>query len=237
MTSEEFREVLCPPPDQRMMIVGASGTGKTTLAREILRQYPRVLVVDPKCTYGGKEGEPGYTFVRTPMQLRMLNKGHTHIQFRPGEHHQTLSAYNAVYEWAYRMGQNGIGYMVYTDETYLVMAGTLSPKWLTNCMTCGRELGVGMICASQRPVGVDRRIFTEAETFAAFRLMHEDDFKLAARRLREFREPEGHSFWIRHTDWKKPRYLRLHLSGKQIPRQPSEVVPATGNEPVPSLAP
>lgn len=212
MTYEEFREILCPPADQRMMIAGASGTGKTTLAREILRNYPRVLVIDPKCTYGGRKGEPGYTLVRTPRQLRFLNKGHTHIQYRPSEDHQLVSSYSEVYEWAYRMGQSGIGYMVYTDEVYLVMNASTSPKWLTACITCGRELGVGMINGSQRPVGVDRRIFTESETFVAFRLMHEDDAKLALKRLRAFNEPEGHAFWIRHTEWKEPRYLELNLS-------------------------
>ena len=227
MTQEEFREIICPPHDQRMMIVGASGTGKTTLAREILRNYGRVLVIDPKCTYGDKKGEPGFTLVRSPRQLRSLNQGHTHIQFRPGEDHQTLVAYNEVYEWAYRQGQRGVGYMVYTDEVYLVMAGSSSPKWLTNCITCGRELGVGMINGSQRPIGVDRRIFTESETFVAFRLMHEDDAKLALKRLRAFGEPEGHAFWIRHTSWTHPRYLELNLQQSlQTQREPREALTA-----------
>jgi hypothetical protein len=116
-----------------------------------------------------------------------------------------------VYEWAYRQGQAGIGRMVYTDEVYLVMQGTQSPKWLTACITCGRELGVGMINGSQRPVGVDRRIYTESETFVAFRLRHEDDEKLAARILRAYREPEGHAFWIRKDGWTQPRHLVLNL--------------------------
>src|SRR5262245_56915171 len=106
MTHEEFTRIICPPHDQRMMIAGASGTGKTTLAREILRNYPRVLVIDPKCTYGGKRGEPGFTLVRFPAGLRSLNRGHTHIQYPPSEDHQLVSSYSEVYEWAYKMRQS-----------------------------------------------------------------------------------------------------------------------------------
>lgn len=222
MTYEEFQEIVCPPHDQRMMIVGASGTGKTTLAREILRPYDAVLVIDPKCTYGGKDGEEGYTLVRTPRQLRSLNKGHTHIQYRPSEDHQSIPSYNEVYEWAFRQGQKGHSRMVYTDEVYLIMSGSTSPKWLTACITCGRELGVGMINGSQRPVGVDRRIYTESETIVAFRLRHEDDQKLISKVMGTYGQPEGHSFWIRRDGWKQPRLLTLQLPGDTTKAAPEE---------------
>lgn len=211
MTHEEFLENVCPPHDQRMMVVGASGTGKTTLCRAITsaQMYDHVLVIDPKCTYGGAKGEEGYTLVRSPRALRGLNKGHTHIQFRPGEDHQNVPSYNEVYEWAYRKGN----ILVYTDEVYLVMDRSISPKWLTNCITCGRELGVGMINGSQRPVGVDRRIYTESETIVAFRLRHEDDQKLISKVMGTMGQPEGHSFYVRRDGWPEPRHLLLNMEG------------------------
>ena len=191
--------------------MGASGTGKTTLARRLLAAYDCVLVVDPKCTYGGAGGEDGYTLVRTPRQLRLLNSGHKLIQYRPNEANQDLTSYDEVYKWAYKRGN----ILVYTDEVYLVMKSTVAPHWLTACITCGRELGIGMINGSQRPVGVDKRIYTESETFVAFRLRNYDDIKLMCQCMgREIEaQPEGHAFWVMKDGWEHPRQFCLNLGG------------------------
>src|SRR5437899_958698 len=92
---------LRPKSDQRAMVVGATGTGKTTLARYLLQPYPKVIVIDPKCTYGGREGEPGYQMVSTPRALRGLRASVDLIQYRPDELHQSVSDYDEVYKWCY----------------------------------------------------------------------------------------------------------------------------------------
>lgn len=204
---------LLPRPNERMMIVGHTGSGKTTLAKAILRagEYDRILIIDSKCTYGGPEGEVGYELARSPRELAKMGQRHERIQFRPSPAHQDVSAYDRVYEWAYR--QKGI--VVYTDETYLTMRGTKSPDWQRACITCGRELGIGMIMGTQRPRGIDPRVRTEADVKAQFRLDDDDD-KLVfwGRRLGySLPNPDGYAFWFRRPGMKVPEYSVLNLKG------------------------
>src|SRR5690242_12949099 len=167
---------LRPKSDQRMMLTGATGTGKTTLARYLLQPVKPLIVIDPKCTYGGKSGEPGFRMVSRPAALFGLGSSVEFVQYRPDERHQSVSDYDEVYRWVYRRG----GLFVYTDEAFLVHHGSYAPDWLRACVTCGRELGIGMMHGTQRPRGIDLRLMTEAEIFVAFDLRHRDDRKRMA---------------------------------------------------------
>lgn len=198
-----------PKQDQRLILVGATGTGKTTLARHLLDPFERVIIIDSKCTYGGKDGEEGYEMVSTPARLRRLRASVDLIQYRPDELHQSVDDYNEVYRWCYRRQD----IMVYTDEAFLVHHGSYAPDWLRACVTCGRELGIGMITGTQRPRGIDLRLLTEAEIFIAFDLRHRDDRKrMAEMGGDEFMErPPKHAFWIWKAGWQKPALGRLQL--------------------------
>jgi len=200
---------LRPKPDQRVTLVGATGTGKTTLAREILRPFKPLIVIDSKCTYGGKDGEPGFELVSNPRHLHRLRSSVDHIQYRPDERHQAVSDYDEVYKWCYRRG----GIFVYTDEAFLVHHGSHAPDWLRACVTCGRELGIGMMHGTQRPRGIDLRLLTETEVFIAFDLRHRDDRKrMAEMGGDEFMErPPKHAFWVWRAGDEHPTLARLNL--------------------------
>ena len=204
-------KALRPKPDQRMILVGATGTGKTTLARELLRPFKAVIVIDSKCTYGGATGEPGYTLAHNPKELKRLRASVDFIQYRPDENHQNVVDYDEVYKWCYRRQ----GIMVYSDEAFLVHHGSYAPDWLRACVTCGRELGIGMITATQRPRGIDLRLMTEAEIFVAFDLRHKDDRKrMAEMGGDEFMErPPKHAFWLWRAGDQRPTLARLKLGG------------------------
>ena len=198
-----------PKPDQRLILVGATGTGKTTLARELLKPFKKIIVIDSKCTYGGKKGEEGYVMVNSPSALRNLRGSVDLIQYRPGERYQNPADYDDVYKWCYRRQD----IMVYTDEAFLVHHGSYAPDYLRACITCGRELGIGMITGTQRPRGLDLRLLTEAEIFISFELRHRDDRKrMAEMGGEEFMEtPPKHSFWVWRAGDKKPTLARLKL--------------------------
>lgn len=200
---------LRPKLDQRMILVGATGTGKTTLARHLLRPLKTVCIIDGKCTYGGKEGEPGYTMVRSPAQLKRLRASVELIQYRPDEHHQSVSDYDEVFKWLYRRTK----ITIYNDEAFLVHHGSYAPDWLRACVTCGRELGIGMITATQRPRGIDLRLLTEAEIFVAFALRHKDDRKRMAEMGGEdfMTEPPPHAFWLWRAGDRQATLARLKL--------------------------
>lgn len=202
-------KTLRPKADERLIIVGATGTGKTTLARQILLPTKILIVIDSKCTYGGKGGEPGFEMVSRPSQLKGLRSSVRRIQYRPDENHQTVDDYNEVYKWCYRRQD----LTIYTDEAFLVHHGSYAPDWLRACVTCGRELGIGMVTGTQRPRGIDLRLLTEAEIFVSFDLRHRDDRKrMAEMGGDEFMErPPKHAFWAWKAGWAKPFLGRLTL--------------------------
>ena len=198
---------LLPRRTERMLIVGTTGCGKTTLASHLLEasNYGCILVIDPKCMYGGPNGQEGYKLVRRPSDLRKCRRGDTRIQFRPDEKHSTVWDYDEVYRWAYRRRD----VMVYTDETFAVMHRSYSPDGLRACITQGRELGVGMIFATQRPKGIDLRILTESEVFAMFELRHREDRK----RMAEFMGEEVLVPLPRYAFW----FWRAGTGGTPVP--------------------
>ena len=212
---------LCPKPTERALLVGATGTGKTTLARAMLKNYPRVLVIDPKCTYDPEDSR--YKMVRSLPALRIYGN-RRFLHFRPAPGTQGVDTYDAIYRWAY-LKRN---LMVYTDETYLTMRHTQSPDWQRAIVTCGRELGIGAIFATQRPSGIDLRIYTESEHKICFYLANVDDRKrmaeemgrtvlvdpvLAARQGEsEEEEDYSHAFWYWNSRTRQTRLAQLHLN-------------------------
>jgi hypothetical protein len=132
-----------------------------------------------------------------------------HIQYRPDPEYQGAADYDEVYKWCYRRQD----ILIYTDEAFLVHHGSYAPDWLRACVTCGRELGIGMITATQRPRGIDLRLLTEAEIFAAFELRHKDDRKrMAEMGGEEFLTiPPKHAFWVWKAGGGEPFLARLKL--------------------------
>lgn len=195
--------------DERTIIVGATGTGKTTLLKQLVAPCPSIIVIDSKGTYGGSDGAPGYTMVSSPSALKRLRKVHTHIQYRPDERHLNVPSYDEVYKWVYHRGN----IMCVTDEAFLVHKGSYAPDWLRACVTCGRELGIGMVTGTQRPRGIDLRLLTEAEVFISFDLRHKDDRKRIAEMAGDefLVRPPKHAFWFWRSGMQHPRLGRLTL--------------------------
>lgn len=211
---------LIPKPQERMLVVGATGTGKTTLSKCLLtaigRANPKqaILVIDPKCTYDPEDRE--YKMVRSPSALNWWIRRHRRIHYRPHPMAQTVSDYDEVYRWAY----NRHDILVYTDETYLTMHHTTSPDWQRAIVTCGRELGVGAIFATQRPSGIDLRVYTESEHKVCFYLAHRDDRRRMSQEMGEevMTDPivasgREHAFWYWNSKVRKTGLAELNLKG------------------------
>lgn len=201
---------LIPKRDQRAILAGMTECGKTTLAKRILEnaEYPNIVIIDPKGTFRF----PGRV-VTTPDELSGLTD--SVIIYRPGYEHLFMADYDRVLKWVYLRGKT----FVYIDEVYgLSDNGYTYPHALKALYTRGRELGVGVLAATQRPAGIPIYTVSEANRFYIFQLQNAEDRKRVAGYIGEqaLQVREGHSFL--YYDQKAggvPKVLTLDLGGYQ----------------------
>lgn len=147
----------------RVAFIGASGTGKTQLAKFFLTRLNRVVVIDPKHTFR-LDG-----FKRT-WRLPWAKNSDFKLIVRP-KMDQDAELYELIAR-LYKMGH----VTIYVDEM-----ATLSDMFpsstalLKNVARTGREKRVALWSAVQRPRGVPLVFFTECETFFVFNLRSMDD--------------------------------------------------------------
>jgi hypothetical protein len=177
-----------PDDTNRHVIIGATGSGKTQAAVHFLswRSYTQ----NPWVIYNFKSDEliDGIPYAR--------HIGVEEVPVRPGVYvtHPHPDEQDAVEQqmWAiWERGNTG----VYVDEGYMIGRNNRAFRSL---LTQGRSKRVPMMVLSQRPLWMDRFVFSESEYVQAFRLRHKEDRKHAqafiegdiSRRL-----PEFHSYY------------------------------------------
>lgn len=160
---------LVPIPTDRVVLVGQTGSGKTTLARHLLRARRYVVVHDAKGTLHW----PGYRVYSTIDQLvREVDRdplGIARIIYRPEAIElRDRGAAEAFCQWVYERRATTL----YADELYaLSMPWGLEPlPALWACITRGREHGVEVWAATQRPYRIPLAMLSEAEHYYVFRL-------------------------------------------------------------------
>jgi ABC-type dipeptide/oligopeptide/nickel transport system ATPase component len=175
--------------DQRVVIVGATGSGKTVLAKHFLERLNRVLVVDPKHTFR----LDGFKIRRTLPALGQRWK----MIFRPGpsDDFEMGDLFSRMFKIK--------NCTIYCDEL-----ATMSEKFpyatevLADIARTGRERHVSVWTALQRPRWVPRVFFTEAESIFIFNLRGEDDRDYMSKFTDAIvKEPiEKFTFWYYHPD-------------------------------------
>lgn len=147
----------------RVAFIGASGTGKTELAKFFLTRLNRVVVIDPKHTFR-LEG-----FKRT-WRLPWAKNSDFRLIVRP-KMDQDAELYELIAR-LYKMGH----VTIYVDEMATISdMFPSSTALLKNVARTGREKRVALWSAVQRPRGVPLVFFTECETFFVFNLRSMDD--------------------------------------------------------------
>jgi len=160
---------LIPAPSDRALFAGQTGSGKTTLARELLSHREYVVVLDGKGTIDW----PGYERATT---LQHLYDSHPEKQprliFRPD--YATLANERAMddfFRWVYDRRRTTL----YVDETASVTRGDIFPFHYGACLMRGRERGVEVWSATQRPMRIPIIAQSEAEHAYIFRLRMPQD--------------------------------------------------------------
>lgn len=156
-----------PNDSQRHSIIGATGSGKTVAA--VWHLSLRNIDSKPWMVYNFKDDS---TIDGIPHARHI---GVEEIPIKPGVYivhpkpHETEEVENQMWEiWA----RQNIG--VYIDEGYMVGNNNRAFRAL---LTQGRSRQIPMIVLSQRPVWMDRFVFSESEFFQVFRLQNKKDVK------------------------------------------------------------
>ncbi len=195
-------------PSERVFLAGKTGSGKTYIAKHLLRSFRRLVVFDPKGTLSDWNLEP---WNRSAM--RKLKRGEdirARVTF--GIVKEIDEAWEAVFIDLYENA--GGDFCVYIDETYgVVNFGTRPPPGLTALYTRGREFGIGMWASTQRPLGVPLIEKSEAEHFFSFRLILRGDRQHMAEfmgeELAERVIPDTHGFFYKSVGWERAVYIPI----------------------------
>lgn len=157
---------MLPARTDRALFVGQTGSGKTTLAQHLLNARRYVVVLDVKGTLNWR----GYELHRS--LARMAKSDAERLIYRPPynvlEDDEEMDGF---FRWIYLRRNT----TVYVDETAGVTNGDNFPYHFGACYMRGRELGVEMWCATQRPMRIPQIVMSEAEHVYVFKLRMPQD--------------------------------------------------------------
>lgn len=140
-------------------IFGRKGSGKTTLARRIIREYPRVIVIDTV----GQYPEMEVVFGRESILDRLLraNKERAfRLSLRSGQTEDLLDALEVCYEIPH--------VMLVIEEAGFYCSPTLIPDAVSKLVRYGRHRAISQIYIAQRPSALHRDMTSQSDLIVSF---------------------------------------------------------------------
>lgn len=187
--------------DERVMLVGTTGSGKTELAKHFLAGMTRTLVIDPKHTFR----LDGY---RRARGLPAFGKDF-HVIYRPRPWDDFPLA-----DLIYKLNKMR-DVTIYCDElATLHEQFPATTQMLADVARTGRERHVSLWNATQRPRWTPRIFFTETEVYFMFHMRSAEDRAYMAGLLSPdvFNDIDMFNFWYMRPGMKLPEHLHLDLS-------------------------
>lgn len=181
--------------DERVLFVGKTGSGKTYLARYLTAPVPRLVVCDPK----GRINSEEWRLRPYDDALRDLQDG------KPAR--ARIAPQYAEEDWEPFFWQLlGIGNcIIYIDELYGV-GPSKGSRGLQALYTRGRELGIGVWSATQRPTFIPIYARSEAEWVFQFQLNIFEDRERMYQTIgkKAFTKLHDHQFIGYNDDMREP---------------------------------
>lgn len=190
-------------PYERVLLVGKTGCGKTTLGKAYAGGFVNVMVLDTKGTFEWA----GVPIIRTFDDLRKKSDAmEGKFIYRPIDREMNGDFMDAFFEYVYKR-RNTVAYVDELAQVADLVGGDgISPNW-QNIMQRGRELRVGIFNSTQRPKSIPLMSLSEAEHTFCFRLKLDDDRKRVAEfmgRIVLETRLKGHGFIYMHESMEVP---------------------------------
>lgn len=206
-----------PGPTDRAAFIGQTGSGKTTLARVILERREWCVVYDPK----GLIAWPGWQQVKGLEQLR--DSRSPRIVYKPSYAElRDPDDVDRFFRWIYDRRHTTL----YVDEVYAICNGPEYPWHYGACLTRGRERGVSVFTATQRPASIPMVCLSESEYYYVFFLKLDQDRerveKLTGIDRDSIKALRKHRFYFAPQDAEAAGPFYLELSSQRGTRDTSK---------------
>lgn len=203
--------------DDRVFLGGKTSSGKTYAANLLTDDIARLVAFDPKPSLRAWDLETVTSINHAA--VRALRRGENRRIRIPPPNRNGIDYWIPWLNLLWDIG-DVTGYI---DEINLIVPPKRgAPVEFTRLYQQGRERGIGMWAATQRPVDIPRVCMTEAEWLFIFRLGSKSDRKRVADDGGDERlaNPitDRHGVWIYNQTWQRARYVQS-LSRRQVDSQ------------------
>ena len=174
-------QIVSPDYVERLLIVGANGTGKSELSFELEAggNYQRAIYIDHK---GDCTPRPPFTLIKKPDER--WGWRHRRIVYRPahGSHWHSDAGFEGVLQrlfhqavraYDHKRQRSRDPFIVVIPE--IMLFGTRSQKVIAEMASAGRKYELGLWIETQRPRRIPVVVRSEAWRIYAFPLGYEDD--------------------------------------------------------------
>lgn len=171
--------IALPSYQARVLFMGTNGTGKSWLASRMLRDYPRVIVVDLKGDFPNPWEKVQYIDKPQIGRSRQIEWQQPRIIYHPKPQYQRGRYPSIFLESMFRKAEKvgkKLPFILYIDEG-LFLSTTSAKQWLQIIAVTGRSMGIGLWVASQRPRNIPVEVRTEAWAWYIFYLSYRADLK------------------------------------------------------------
>ena len=188
-------------PNQRCVIVGMTGSGKSQFAQFLCSEFNSLIVLD----YKHEINWEGFKILHSESELSKvgLEREYNRVIFRvPVDWEE--EDYDRFFKFVLRRGNT----RVYADEGMTLGTNSSFPKHLKIITVVGRSLGVGLIITVQRPATIPTFLMSDSEHKFIFYLSRKEDRK----KVEEYCEVEID--WNGEIPHESYRFLHVR-AGKQ----------------------
>lgn len=155
--------------NQRMIVMGQTGRGKSEfLKRAIIPYIAKYIIWDIKFEYS-KFGRAIHSI--TELKSAVLTKGCFKIIYQPLPKADLIKEFEAVCIFILEYLR---GFTFIVDELQLVAPQNRITPNFKRVITTGRSMGIGVLCATQRPQLIDKTILTQCEHIVIFFVSSKD---------------------------------------------------------------